>query len=57
MSLSDYLAQLRRTADGALATLSERRDGATAGESFWDGYRQAVTDMTEFVNTHEREDA
>jgi hypothetical protein len=58
--LTDYLAQLRKLADSALEKLQEREqtgDGHVStikgSSSWWDGYRQALDDVTEFVNTHE----
>jgi hypothetical protein len=53
----EFLGKLRRIADGALKRIAEREAEQTRSEAsvagppppheFWDGYRQAVEDMTE----------
>ena len=58
-AILDHLAKLHRVADGAAARINSwspatLRQMGDQPAAWWDGYRQAIDDVTEFVK-HEKE--
>jgi hypothetical protein len=54
-SLIEHIDRLRKLTDGAMGAVERehRPDQQQRARQWWDGYRQALSDMEHFVREHE----